>query len=86
MANAKKDAPAAAPVKVAVILRSTTRPGIRACGDYLPDRPYQVEPAEAQRLVAAKGFEFVTPGDAAACKAALDAAQKAAEAAATKEG
>lgn len=65
MATAKKDAPAAAPTKVAVILRSSTKPGIRACGEYLPDRPYQVEPAEAQRLVTVKGFEYVTPGDAA---------------------
>lgn len=77
MATAKpKDPSPAAPVKVAVILRSATKPGIRACGDYLPDRPYQVAPVEAQRLVSVKGFEFVTPGDAEACAAAL----------ATKEG
>lgn len=76
MATAKKDNPPTAPVKVAVILRSSTKPGIRACGDYLPDRAYQVAPAEAQRLVSVKGFEFVTPGDAEACAAAL----------ATKEG
>lgn len=77
MATAKpKDPSPAAPVKVAVILRSSTKPGIQSCGSYQPDRPYQVAPAEAQRLTTAKGFEFVTPGDAEACVAAL----------ATKEG
>lgn len=65
MATAKRDTTAAA-VKVAVILRRASRPGIRACGEYQPDRPYQVSPDEARRLVAAKGFEYVTPGDAVA--------------------
>lgn len=65
MATAKQPAPD----KVAVILRSSTRPGIRNCGDYLPDRTYTVPAAEAQRLVACKGFEYVTPGDKAAAVA-----------------
>ena len=64
MAPVKKDPPAVAPDKVAVILRSTTRPGIKSCGEYLPDRPYLVSPAEANRLITAKGFEPASAGDA----------------------
>lgn len=65
MATAKQSAPD----KVAVILRSSAKPGIRNCGDYLPDRTYTVPVAEATRLVACKGFEYVTPGDKAAAGA-----------------
>lgn len=63
MATAKQHTPTD---KVAVILRSSAKPGIRNCGDYLPDRTYSVDTAEAKRLVECKGFEYVTPGDKAA--------------------
>lgn len=63
---------------VAVTLRCADRPGIRACGNYAPDRVYQVPIAEAHRLVTGKGFSFVTQGDKFACEEAMKASAAAA--------
>lgn len=37
--------------------------GAVACGHYKAGEVYQVEAAEAERLVKAKGFEYVTAAD-----------------------
>jgi hypothetical protein len=63
---------------VAVILRSQSHPGIKACGGYAADRVHTVPVAEAMRLVTNKRFEFVTPGDRVACEESLAAAAAAA--------
>lgn len=63
MATAKQDPTPAAAAKVAVILRSASKPGIKRCGPYEPDRIYTVDAAEARRLVEDKGFEYSTTGD-----------------------
>jgi hypothetical protein len=36
-------------------------PGVAAIGNYLPDKVYDVEPAEARRLINVKGFTADTP-------------------------
>lgn len=70
---AKTPASAKAPATFAVLLRAADRPGLRACGEYLPDRPYDVAPLEAARLLRDKGFRLVNESDAPALAAAVDA-------------
>lgn len=66
------------PRTFAVILPVGKRPGLRACGDLKPGTPYTVPAREALRLVDAKGFEFVTPADEGAARAAVKAEDEAA--------
>ena len=61
-----------APTSFAVRIDAATRPGLKACGDYLVGRPYVVDAAEAARLVEHKGFAFVNASDAALCAAELE--------------
>lgn len=60
------------PVKnFTVRLDPTARPGVKACGSYVVGQPYTVDAAEAHRLVAFKGFDFVDPADRDRCAAEL---------------
>ena len=61
------------PAGFAVILSTEKAGGRRAVGDMVPGREYTVPAAEALRLVALKGFDFVNPADADAAKAATAA-------------
>lgn len=49
-------APAAAPALRQVWLDPASRPGLQACGSYLPGRVYSVPADEAERLIRDKGF------------------------------
>jgi len=44
-----------------VKVRLPTNLGLKRCGDYIPGEVYEVEKAEAERLVNVKRFEIVEP-------------------------
>lgn len=53
----------AAPATVKVILDPKDRPGVRACGPYLPGRVYEVPAELAKHLTTNKGFRQATEGE-----------------------
>lgn len=57
--------PAAAPEGIAVVFHGERNPGVRFIGGMRPDTAYTVPPAEAVRLVTAKGFDYASEADAA---------------------
>lgn len=58
------------PDQVAIVF---DRPGVQRIGDYLPNKVYQVNAAEAERLVSVKGFRYADPEpDPAAAEAAAE--------------
>lgn len=51
-----------------IILPVGKRPGVVSCGPYVPGKVYEVAAVEAERLIAAKGFEIATPANTPAPK------------------
>lgn len=56
--------PAAAAGGIDVVFPAERNPGVRFVGGMRPGTVYTVAPAEAVRLVTAKGFEYATAADA----------------------
>lgn len=62
---APREAPVVVDGLVAVVMPPEKAPGVRAFGALKPGVVYRVEPAEATRLVAHKGFDYATTPDTA---------------------
>ena len=68
-AGVAKAASAEAPLpRVRVILPEGKRPGVVSCGPYVPGKVYEVPAAEAERLIAVKGFEIAPAANTPATK------------------
>ena len=71
-----KAALAKLPTTFGVILPEGKRPGLRACGDLLVGRAYDVSAEDAARLVSLKGFEFTSAAAERDCTARLAAQEQ----------